>query len=92
MERRRVSLVQNEKDLRQLTLFLLKTQRQGIENRTQRLRAYSPQQVLDRGYSIVTLASGAIVRDPQEVSAGEKIQVRVAKGEFSARREEDDGA
>jgi exodeoxyribonuclease VII large subunit len=92
MERRRVSLVQNEKDLRQLTLLLLKTQRQGIENGTQRLRAYSPQHVLDRGYSIVTLASGAIVRDPQEVSAGEKIQVRVAKGEFSARKEEDDGA
>jgi exodeoxyribonuclease VII large subunit len=91
-ERRRVSLVQNEKDLRQLTLFLLKTRRQGIENWTQRLRAYSPQQVLDRGYSIVTLASGAIVRDPQEVSAGEKIQVRVAMGEFSARKEEDDGA
>jgi exonuclease VII large subunit len=47
---------------------------------------------LDRGYSIVALASGAIVRDPQEVSTGEKIQVRVAKGEFSARKEEDDGA
>jgi exodeoxyribonuclease VII large subunit len=91
MERRRVSLVQNDKDLRQLTLFLLKTQRQGIENWTERLRAYSPQQVLDRGYAIVTSASGAIVRDPQEVSSGEKIQVRVAKGVFSARREEDDG-
>lgn len=91
MERRRVSLVQNDKDLRQLTLFLLKTQRQGIENWTERLRAYSPQQVLDRGYAIVTSASGAIVRDPKEVSSGGKIQVRVAKGVFSARREEDDG-
>lgn len=91
MERRRVSLVQNDKDLRQLTLFLLKTQRQGIENWTERLRAYSPQQVLDRGYAIVTSASGAIVRAPREVSSGEKIQVRVAKGVFSARREEDNG-
>jgi len=92
MERWRVSLKQNEKDLRQQTLFLLKTQRQGIENWTERLRAYSPQQVLDRGYAIVTSASGAIVRDPQEVSNGERIQVNVARGEFSARKEEDDGA
>jgi len=92
MERWRVSLKQNEKDLRQLTLFLLKTQRQGIENWTERLRAYSPQQVLDRGYAIVTSDSGAIVRDPREVSKGERIQVKVARGEFSARKEEDDGA
>lgn len=92
LERRKLSLGQMEKDLRRSAILLLKNQRQRTENWTQRLRAYSPQQVLDRGYAIVSSAAGSIVRDPAEISAGERIQVRVAKGVFAARKEEDDGA
>jgi exodeoxyribonuclease VII large subunit len=92
MERWRVSVDQYEKDLRQVTMFAMKARRQRIEAWKERLRAYSPQQVLDRGYAIVSLATGEIIRDPAKVSPGERIRIKVSKGEFTARKEDDDGA
>jgi exodeoxyribonuclease VII large subunit len=49
------------------------------------LRHLSPQEVLDRGYSIVTHAAGAIVQDAAEVALGEALTLRFARGEADAR-------
>jgi exodeoxyribonuclease VII large subunit len=50
-----------------------------------RMRALSPAATLDRGYALVRKAGdGAIVRDPAQVAAGEKLSVRVAAGSFAA--------
>jgi exodeoxyribonuclease VII large subunit len=46
--------------------------------------ALSPQATLDRGYAVVQRADGAVVRDPAEVAAGERLDVRVAAGRFAA--------
>jgi exodeoxyribonuclease VII large subunit len=35
---------------------------------------------LDRGYSVVQKSDGVIVKDPAELSAGEEIRLRLAKG------------
>ena len=52
------------------------------------LAALGPQATLERGYAIVRRADdGRIVRDPGEVSGGERLAVRVARGEFGARVE-----
>ena len=51
---------------------------------TARVRALSPQATLDRGYAVVQLADGAIARDSQALKAGEKLRIRLAKGETSA--------
>ena len=49
-----------------------------------RVRSLSPAQTLNRGYSIVQDASGAIVRDASALSEGEQITVRAATGSAQA--------
>jgi exodeoxyribonuclease VII large subunit len=51
-----------------------------------RVRALSPQATLDRGYAVVQREDGAVVRDPAEASG--PLLVRVARGSFTARREQ----
>ena len=59
-----------------------------VEHLRARVRALSPQATLDRGYAIVTAGEGAIVRAADEVAAGQTVQVRVARGDFTAVRTE----
>ena len=49
-----------------------------------RVRSLSPAQTLNRGYSIVQDAAGAIVRDASALSEGEQIMVRAATGSAQA--------
>ncbi|WP_427019022.1 exodeoxyribonuclease VII large subunit [Pseudarthrobacter sp. P1] len=48
------------------------------------VRALSPQKTLDRGYAVVQLPDGAVVRDPAQAPDGTTLRVRVAAGEFAA--------
>jgi len=49
------------------------------------LRALSPTATLERGYAVVRLADGTIVRDPAQTAVGEMIDVVVARGSIGAR-------
>lgn len=49
-----------------------------------RVRSLSPQSTLDRGYSVVQRGDGSIARDPKELSAGERLRIRLALGEIGA--------
>ncbi|OYV59751.1 MAG: exodeoxyribonuclease VII large subunit [Actinobacteria bacterium 21-73-9] len=49
------------------------------------LAAYDPARRLAQGWSIVTDASGRVVRDVDAVSVGDEVTVRVATGSFGAR-------
>ena len=44
------------------------------------LKHLGPQGVLDRGYSIVTTAAGAIVQDVAQTAVGEPLTLRFARG------------
>jgi len=49
------------------------------------LQALGPQATLERGYAIVRRTrDGMIVRDPVEAEAGERLALRVARGELAA--------
>ena len=48
------------------------------------LRSLSPQSTMDRGYSVVQLEDGAIVRDASKLKVGTRLRIRVAKGETGA--------
>jgi exodeoxyribonuclease VII large subunit len=48
-----------------------------------RVTALSPKATLDRGYAVVQRADGHAVRDPAEVAAAERLDVRVAAGRFA---------
>jgi len=50
------------------------------------VRALSPQATLDRGYAVVQVAAGTVVRAQDEVREGDPLRVRVARGEFAATR------
>ncbi|MDG4767818.1 exodeoxyribonuclease VII large subunit [Solwaraspora sp. WMMD406] len=49
-----------------------------------RLRALSPAATLDRGYAIVQDAAGQVVRSPGQVSAGDRLRLRLAGGDLGA--------
>jgi exodeoxyribonuclease VII large subunit len=52
-----------------------------------RLKAVSPLGTLARGYAIVRQQSGEVVRQVGDISAGDKLQVMVADGEFEVKVE-----
>jgi exodeoxyribonuclease VII large subunit len=50
----------------------------------QQVRSLSPQSTLDRGYSVVRDADGHVISDAGAVKTGQKLRVRLAKGELGA--------
>jgi exodeoxyribonuclease VII large subunit len=83
--------VQLERQLLQQIHFLVQSRRQDSLALNQQLKAYSPLEVLERGYAIVSKPGEEIVRDPGQVAEGEQVNIRVSRGTFRARREEGNG-
>lgn len=68
-----------------LAARLLGQRRALLQETAAALAVLGPQATLERGYAIVRKAADdSIVRDPAEVSAGSRLRVRVARGEFPA--------
>lgn len=55
-----------------------------LDHTRARVLALSPHATLERGYAVVQAATGAVVRDPAEVTTGDPLRIRVAHGELSA--------
>jgi exodeoxyribonuclease VII large subunit len=63
----------------------LRTQHQAVDALARALAAVSPLATLARGYAIVQRAdSGLVVTDPAQVSAGDRLGIRVHRGRFAA--------
>lgn len=67
-------------------------QQQDVSHLLAQVRTLSPQATLDRGYAIALLRDGIIIRDADSVSAGAYVDVRVARGRFTAIRTEEESA
>jgi exodeoxyribonuclease VII large subunit len=63
---------------------LLEIEKKELKGVQAHLRSLSPQSTMDRGYSVVQLEDGSIVRDASKIKGGTKLRIRVAKGETSA--------
>ncbi len=50
----------------------------------QQVRALSPLATLERGYAVVRTPDGTVLRDPDQVAAGDALRVTVAGGEVAA--------
>lgn len=61
------------------------TSRQDVKRLSSQLKALSPIAVLDRGFSITRLESGAIVRDPVDVGVGAILRTQVAGGTLDSK-------
>jgi exodeoxyribonuclease VII large subunit len=48
------------------------------------VRALSPAATLERGYAVVRLADGAVLRDPAQTAPGDRLTIRVAHGQLEA--------
>ncbi len=62
----------------------LKVAREELKHIKARILSLSPQATLDRGYSVVQLSGGEIVRDPKKLKAGDLLRLRLALGEAQA--------
>jgi exodeoxyribonuclease VII large subunit len=63
---------------------LLEIEKKELKGVRDHLRSLSPQSTMDRGYAVVQLEDGSIVRDASKAKAGTRLRIRVAKGETSA--------
>jgi exodeoxyribonuclease VII large subunit len=81
-------LYEELKDLRQRSTrsfaATVDAERKELKAITAHLRSLSPQSTLDRGYSVVRNAKGDVIRDPKQLSKGDLLAIKVAKGETSA--------
>ena len=86
VERRRGELADRRIRLDRLPRTLVEARRRETNALADRLRALSPQATLERGYAIA-LAPGP-VRDASELTHGQELELRLARGSASVRVEE----
>jgi exodeoxyribonuclease VII large subunit len=63
---------------------LLEIEKKELKGIRDHLRSLSPQSTMDRGYAVVQLTDGKILRDATKLKAGTALRIRVAKGETGA--------
>ncbi len=63
---------------------LLSKEEMQLSHLRQQVRSLSPQSTLDRGYSVVRDVDGHVISDATTVKQGQRLRVRLAKGELGA--------
>ena len=58
--------------------------REEITSLATQVRTLSPQATLDRGYAVVQLQDGSVVREGAQVQPGDRMAIRVARGVIAA--------
>jgi exodeoxyribonuclease VII large subunit len=61
----------------------LQKERSRLELATGRLHALSPLEILARGYAICRNAEGRIMKDAALATAGDRVSVKLARGELN---------
>lgn len=81
--RRRLESLANSGN-KAITLHLTRA-RANFQPLAGELLQLSPLKVLDRGYAIVQDTAGHVIKDAQEVAAGDELNIRLARGSLRAR-------
>lgn len=71
--------------LRQNGQMLLDNRRQRLEKQAALLEAVSPQQILERGFSVVKNSRGQVIRNADTLKQGQKLHIVFAEGETDVR-------
>lgn len=82
-------LSQLQQRLQRLIAEQSKQRQQQLQAQLQQLHIVSPLQTIARGYAVVTNSAQQVIRQPQQLAANEVFQVRVAGGEFNAKKLDD---
>jgi len=72
-------------------LARLHREQDRVEHLRRQAWVLSPQSTLDRGYALVSTATGDVVRDPDVLEPDQVLRVRVAEGDFAVRTIGTDG-
>ena len=76
---------QLSKLLTQNQAALFKNRQASLSEKSSQLEAISPLATLKRGYAIVSEeTSGKIVRDSDQISKGEKLDIKLSNGDLTA--------
>ena len=81
-ERQRLDEISRRLDInlnRQMTDF-----RKSFESLKARIRALSPESVMERGYCVARRQDGVIVRSSGQIKSGEELKLQLFKGGFAA--------
>lgn len=70
--------------LERISLHRLALLQSKLTGSKQQLQSLNPLQVLQRGFAVVRSADGTILRSVDGLTGGENVDVRLARGEFSA--------
>jgi len=76
-------LIATRERLHRAPLLAVERKRARLDTVHARLGALSPVGTLARGYAIVRRGD-AVIRSPEQVTAGDRLSVRVAEGSFGA--------
>jgi exodeoxyribonuclease VII large subunit len=74
--------------LRLAPVLAVERKRAALEKTAAKLAALSPLQTLRRGYAVVRTESGGVAVSGEDVSPGERVDVKLARGGFGARVED----
>jgi exodeoxyribonuclease VII large subunit len=80
----RRQLEAHKSSLQAMAQRLLLQRRGRLERSAVRLQELSPLKILDRGYALVYDAKGKLVKDENQVSPGDNISARLARGTIAA--------
>lgn len=82
--RKKQSLSEHDRELHELGAQVLPPARERFSRAVASLSALSPLEVLGRGYAIAFDRAGHALTDADDVRAGDRVRIRLAKGEFEA--------
>jgi exodeoxyribonuclease VII large subunit len=74
--------------MKQATLHMLNEHTASLASAAKQLSALSPLAVLSRGYSVVSKDNGTVVRNANQVTTGERVQLRFSQGKATGTIEE----
>ena len=80
-----LALARSSDSLIQSWKFILSKQTVALEGYHHKLLLVSPQNVLNRGYSITTTIGGKVLKDAQFVDIGQKLKVKLARGQLNTK-------
>lgn len=81
----RMEIIQNLRDRsHRSTSNAINMAREELVHLVARVRSLSPQSTLDRGYAVVQRSDGSVARDPLELQLGERLRLRLARGDTYA--------
>ena len=82
---RKNSLQKNYQSLKNLIISFINKSQSRIVTSEKVIKSIDPQNILERGYSLITNMEGSVIKDSTQVSEGDEITAKLAKGSFGAK-------